>query len=110
MKFSFPKTLRILKRYQYQRLTNQSRRHVGNWILIESRSNTVSVTRLGITASRKFGKAHDRNRFKRIVRESFRICRTQLPIGLDLNVRPRSNVKNAKMQDIMQEMIKLLNP
>jgi ribonuclease P protein component len=103
--YSFPKSVRLRKRSQYQRMAMQAKRHVGCWIIIESRQNQSSQVRLGITVSKKYGKAHDRNRFKRIVREAFRLCRHQLRVGQDLNIRPRSSSKNAKTQDIIQELI-----
>ncbi len=52
--------------------------------------NGLTYPRLGISASkRRLRKAHDRNRFKRIVREAFRLSKSQLPAGVDLIVVPR---------------------
>ncbi len=45
--------------------------------------------RLGLSVSRKFGHAVMRNRWKRLLREAFRICREELPQGIDLVVIPR---------------------
>lgn len=110
MSETFPKSARLRKRYQYQRFAHHSKRFVGNWIIIEAMSNHGPSTRLGITVSRRYGKAHERNRFKRIVREAFRLCHLKLPAKRDLNVRPRAFAKNATMQDILQEMMKLCEP
>lgn len=41
-------------------------------------------TRLGVTVTRKVGKAVKRNRIKRLVREVFRRERRSLPDGLDM--------------------------
>jgi ribonuclease P protein component len=103
--YCFPKEIRLRKRHQYQRMGNGCRRHNGLCLLIESRLNNFSKTRLGITVTRRYGDAHERNRFKRIVREAFRLCYAQIPSGYDLNIKPRSEAKKAKTPDVMAEII-----
>lgn len=100
--------LRLLKRRDFQRLNQGATRRVGKYILVDVCSNRLSHTRLGITITRKFGNSPERNRFKRIVREAFRLCRHQLPPSLDLVVRPRSLAESATMMNIMQDLLHLL--
>ncbi len=89
-------------------MASHSKSHVGRFIIIEVRVNQMPHTRLGVTVSRRFGKSHERNRFKRIVREAFRSGRSALIQGYDLNIRPRSIAKEASSADIHQELFQLI--
>lgn len=100
--------MRILTRRQYQRIGQQSTRHVGYWVIVDARPNKNSSTKMGITASRHYGIAVQRNRFKRVVREAFRHCRSFLQLGFDINIKPRQTAKNAKPSDIQSELLKFL--
>jgi ribonuclease P protein component len=109
VKYSFSKLFRLRKRYQFQKFTHSSKRLIGRWIIVEIVPNPLQMTRLGITVTKRYGKAHDRNRFKRITREAFRYCQPSLPLGQDLNVKPRVNAKQATSLDIYMDLMKLLS-
>jgi ribonuclease P protein component len=52
--------------------------------------NDLGRTRLGMSVSRKVGGAVERNKWKRHVREAFRLNRNELPTGLDVVAVARS--------------------
>lgn len=59
-------------------------------LIVYAVENALGVCRLGLSVGRKkVRKAHDRNRFKRLVREAFRLSKADLPAGVDLVVVPR---------------------
>ncbi len=85
---SFPKAVRILERKDFLKIMRTGMKIPGSSLIIFYRKKESGLTRLGITISKKHGKAHDRNRFKRLVREAFRLCRAQLPTAIEINVQP----------------------
>ncbi|HEY5260467.1 MAG TPA: ribonuclease P protein component, partial [Rhabdochlamydiaceae bacterium] len=58
---------------------------------------------LGVTASKRFGNAVARNRFKRLIREAFRIQQYLLPPGLIINASPRLNDSMPTFQEILED-------
>ncbi len=58
-------------------------------LLVFGCANGLAYPRLGLSVSRKVGKAVLRNRWKRLIREAFRLSREKLPAGVDLVVVPR---------------------
>lgn len=59
--------------------------------------------RLGLTVSKRFGNALLRNRFKRLVREAFRLTQYLLPPGLIIHVTPRQNIPMPSFQEILED-------
>ena len=57
---------------------------------VAGRENELGVTRLGLSVLRRVGNATVRNRWKRLLREAFRLSREKLPAGLDLVVVAKS--------------------
>jgi ribonuclease P protein component len=85
----FPKASRILHRFHFKHLLKFGTRLGGESLSVNFRTGRSPRARLGITISRKQGKAHERNRFKRLVREVFRELYPTLPKSLEINVCPR---------------------
>ncbi|HIF30371.1 MAG: ribonuclease P protein component [Pirellulaceae bacterium] len=83
----FGREKRIRKRAEFDRVY-QSNVYVADEVLVV-RGCRGETTRLGLSVSRKVGNAVERNRWKRRIREVFRLAYDRLPQGLDLVVRPR---------------------
>lgn len=69
------------------------------------RPNGGRPARLGITVSRKVGKAHDRNRVKRLLREVFRRARALLPVGIDIVAVARSEQTCPTLDETRAELL-----
>lgn len=74
-------------------------------LLVFARRNQLEATRFGLSISRKHGGAVVRNRKRRLLREAFRLNRTQLPTGLDLILIPRQRL-DSTLQDFSRSLIK----
>jgi ribonuclease P protein component len=78
-----------------------------SWLIIYACENGLPHLRLGLSVSRKYGGAVQRNRLRRLYREAFRLTRSQLPVGLDLVLIPRRN-DEPDLQTLMNCLLKLV--
>jgi putative membrane protein insertion efficiency factor/ribonuclease P protein component len=91
---SFPKTLRVRQQADFDR-AYQARLFAADDVLVVNACPTdLPHPRLGLSVSKKVGNAVARNRWKRLIREAFRLLQAELPGGVDLIVRPQSSVRS----------------
>ena len=71
-------------------------------------STQASGARVGLTAGKVLGKAHDRNRIKRRMREALRRHVVLLPPGFDLILHPRRVVLTLEFAKLEAEIVRIL--
>lgn len=76
------------------------------WLLVFGYPNGFGYPRLGLSVSRKVGNAIERNRWKRLIREAFRLSRSSLPEGIDLVVIPRKPIR-PELEPLLQSLPRL---
>ncbi|NYY74417.1 ribonuclease P protein component [Escherichia coli] len=80
VKLAFPGELRLLTPSQFTFVFQQPQRAGTPQITILGRLNSLGHPRIGLTVAKKnVRRAHERNRIKRLTRESFRLRQHELP-------------------------------
>jgi ribonuclease P protein component len=80
---------RIRRQEDFRRVYNRRCSAGDEWLIAYGCENGLPHARLGVSVGRKWGKAHVRNRIKRLFREAFRLTKAELPPGVDLILIPR---------------------
>lgn len=96
--FSYSKTHRIRKSTEFKHVIGQGQSIVSPLFVVLYQQNGLSYSRLGISIRRQYGKANQRNRLKRWIREVFRVEILPVLDGFDLVVIPRKKMSQQKDQ------------
>ncbi|MEW9797856.1 ribonuclease P protein component [Alteromonas sp. CYL-A6] len=103
----FSRELRLLTPSHFTNVFNDATPAVSPTFTLLARKNDVDHPRLGITLSKKrVRRAHERNRLKRLIRESFRHKRHNLP-NIDIVVIGKSGADTLSNQEIFTTLEKL---
>jgi ribonuclease P protein component len=97
---------RIRRGADFQRAFRQRVSAADSCIVVFGYSNGLPHPRLGMSVSRKVGGAVVRNRWKRLLREAFRLARPELPAGIDLIVIPRAGIEPI-LATLMESLVHL---
>ena len=100
----FNKRARLLKPADYSRVFEKAIRSSDRLLTILAASNDLGYPRLGLAISKKNAKrAVDRNRIKRVIRESFRLRQLELPAA-DFVIMAKPVTKLADNQELFKSL------
>ena len=102
MKFSTPLKLNHI----FQRLYRSSGQANGYFVFY-ARKNHTDTNRIGITVSKKLGKAHIRNRVRRRIREIYRLNEEKFQSGWDIVVVARAKSVDADFDKLTKAYLQL---
>ncbi|MCK4709429.1 MAG: ribonuclease P protein component [Gammaproteobacteria bacterium] len=105
----FPKCAKLLKPAEFKRVFNAANRVSDRHLTIFYAANDLNQARLGLAISKKVSKlAVDRNRIKRLARETFRLKQQQLPFS-DFVVLARASAVKTDNKVLISSFNKLWN-
>lgn len=81
--------------------------HADAYLVLYARKNRTQSNRVGITVSKKLGKAHVRNRVRRRLREIYRLNEAKFQPGWDIVVVARSKAVDAPFDKLTASYLAL---
>jgi ribonuclease P protein component len=108
---ALPKEKRLAKRREFLRVYETGRKWFSRYCVVFAAPNVLPYSRIGITATKKLGKAAVRNRLKRWTREVYRRQRDPLSLdrhSLDVIVNVKPNAAEARFEDFREDLQRAL--
>ena len=96
----------LKENYEFRRMYQKGASAVSGAMVLYCRKNRLGRNRIGITVTKKIGKAVCRNRCKRIIRAAFQQLEPSLEPGWDFVFVARMKTPQAKSTDLVPVMKK----
>ena len=103
---SFPRSARLLKHSDFDRVYKQGRRHFSSHMTVfyQRGASPEGSARVGFTVGRVLGGAVERNRIKRRLREAVRQQRGVLAGAVDVVINPKKSVLTLEFSVLKEEV------
>lgn len=92
---------------EFQRAYRKAVPIYGKYVVLYAKPNNCDCIRLGITATKKIGKACRRNRARRLIFECFRLMYPSMTAKKDVVVVAKAGITEATYAALYDEMSKL---
>ena len=100
------KTKMLKKNYEFKRVLTRGKYISGSYLEAFVKKNNKNFNNLGIAISVKFGKAVQRNRLKRLIRENYYLIEDKLTSGYSLVFlcKKKANIEKLDFFKIKKDM------
>ena len=93
---------------QFRRVFNKGKYRVGRLMVIYVIDCRSKYNRIGISVTKKYGKAVRRNRMRRLLKENYRLCAHRIPGGHNIVFAVRNSGEEPTFYSVRKEMMYLL--
>ncbi len=105
---ALPKKKRLAKRREFLHVYETGRKLFTRYSVLFFTANDLPYSRIGVTATKKIGKANVRNRLKRWTREVYRRAQALDDRALDVVVNVRPNAVDVTFADYDEDLSRAL--
>ncbi len=104
------KTVSLRKNKDFLKMYRSGNFYVGKIMVIYVKKNNSDYNKLGITTVRNYGKSVERNRMRRLIKESYRLNEDRISLGWDIvfSVRKRDSESMPSYKETERELKYLL--
>ena len=105
----FPKSHRLLRHSDFERVYKQGRRHFAAHMTVfylQRMHDEAEGARVGFTVSKALGGAVQRNRIRRRLREAVRLGAFSSGVAVDVVINPKRSALTADFGDLQAEVAK----
>lgn len=108
VRYRFPKREHLTRGADFTRIRAEGKRLGGRLLALSWLNNsTVEETKVGFITSRKLGRAHVRNRARRLMREAYRLNRNKLRQPLYIILVARPAIVGRTFREVEAELLEL---
>ena len=94
-------TVRIKSNKDFTRLYNKGVFVSCGICTVYYRKNGMNINRIGISTGKKIGNAVKRSRARRVIRQAYRECEKDFPVGFDMIVAARADSVSCKSYNVV---------
>jgi ribonuclease P protein component len=105
----FPKSRRLLRPQEFQRVFAQGSKVSGRLVQLLYLPNSLESTRLGVAVGKRLGRAVRRNLLKRRIREALRRQQAIIQTGLDIVVFPKTQASIVDFPSLSADLLDLFS-
>lgn len=98
----------LVNNHEFKRVYNRGGSSVHPLLVTYIFKNNKGITRIGLTATKKIGKAVERNRARRVIKAAIAELKREIPPGYDIVFVARAKTTTVKMQDVLKVLEKHL--
>ena len=98
----------LRRKSDFSTIYNKGKSVGDRYVVLFYRKNNLPYNRIAYLASKKVGNAVKRNRARRLMKESFRLKKMEIPTGYDLIFIARNTITNRKCAEVKKSLASAL--